>query len=379
MYDNPILNHLRARQEVMIDELKRLIEHESPSRDKTAIASLGHLLAQRLVGLGGEVQIVDDAGGGIHIVGRFSSDEEKPPALILGHYDTVWPIGTIERMPVRQEAGRLYGPGALDMKASLIMLFEVLEAFRELGMKPPRPIIVLFTSDEEMGSPGSRPLIERLARESGLALVLEPPMADGSLKTARKGVGRFIVAVEGKAAHAGVAPEQGTSAILELAHQIVRIHGLNRPDDGTSVNIGVVQGGTVANVVPALAVAHVDVRATTVSAAAEIEQALFRLEPVLSGTRITVDGAFNRPPMERTAQGAALFIRARTIALGLGLELSEGSTGGGSDGNFTSALGVPTLDGLGARGGGAHADDEHIVIESLPERAALLAALILNL
>jgi glutamate carboxypeptidase len=379
MRDDSILNYLRARREVMIDELKRLIEHESPSRDNTAIGSLGHLLAGRLAGLGGEVQIVDDAGGGIHIVGRFSSAAENPPALILGHYDTVWPIGTIERMPVRQEAGRLYGPGALDMKASLVMLLEVLEAFRELGIKPPRPIVVLFTSDEEMGSPGSRPLIERLARESGLALVLEPPLADGGLKTARKGVGRFTVEVEGKAAHAGVAPEQGASAVLELAHQIVRIHGLNMHEEGTSVNVGVVQGGTAANVVPALAVAQVDVRATTSSAAAETEQALFRLQPVLSGTRIRVNGAFNRPPMERTAQGAALFARARNIAVALGLDLSEGSTGGGSDGNFTSALGVPTLDGLGARGGGAHADVEHVVIESLPERAALLAALILNL
>ena len=209
--------------------------------------------------------------------------------------------------------------------------------------------------------------------------MLEPPLADGSLKTARKGVGRYTLEIEGKAAHSGVAAGHGASAILELAHQVIQIHALNDMKSGTTLNVGVVQGGTVANVVAARAVAQVDVRATRLDAASRIERALYSLEPVIAGTRIKVDGHFNRPPMERTPAIVALFERARVIGRGLGIELTEGSTGGGSDGNFTAAIGIPTLDGLGVRGGGAHADDEHIQIDSLPERAALLAALLLGL
>ena len=298
---------------------------------------------------------------------------------MLGHFDTVWPIGTLARMPVREEKGRLFGPGVFDMKASLVMMNQVLEAFQALGLKMPRPLIVLYTSDEEVGSPGSRPLIEALAGQCEYVLVLEPPLADGSLKTARKGVGRFTIEIEGKAAHAGVAPESGASAIVELAHQILRIQALNGASVGTTVNVGVIQGGTTANVVPARAVAEVDVRVSTQADAATIERELRVLKPVTPGTRIKVEGRFSRPPMERTAAIASLFARAREIGLELGQKLTEGSTGGGSDGNFTAALGVPTLDGLGALGDGAHAESEHIVIESMPPRAALLAALLLNL
>ena len=210
-------------------------------------------------------------------------------------------------------------------------------------------MIVLFTSDEEIGSPGSRSLIESLARGCEYVLVLEPPLADGGLKTSRKGVGRFTIEVEGKAAHAGVAPERGRSAILELAHQVIRVQALNDPATGLTVNVGVVHGGTTTNVVPAWALAQVDVRATSLAAAADLERRLHSLEPVTAGTRIKVEGSFNRPPMERTPAVAALFDRAREIGREVGLELTEGSTGGGSDGNFTAALGVPTLDGLGVR------------------------------
>ncbi len=267
---------------------------------------------------------------------------------MLGHFDTVWPIGTLARMPVREEKGRLFGPGVFDMKASLVMMNQVLEAFQALGLKMPRPLIVLYTSDEEVGSPGSRPLIEALAGQCEYVLVLEPPLSDGSLKTARKGVGRFTIEIEGKAAHAGVAPESGASAIVELAHQILRIQSLNGVSVGTTVNVGVIQGGTTANVVPARAVAEVDVRVSTQADAATIERELRVVKPVTPGTRIKVEGHFNRPPMERTAAIASLFARAREIGLELGQDLTEGSTGGGSDGNFTAALGVPTLDGLGA-------------------------------
>ncbi len=360
-------------------ETVALAEHESPSRNTPALRGLAETLSERLRQLGGTVERLEDTSGGGHILARFPGHAELRPALVLGHFDTVWPVGTLTRMPVVQDESQLRGPGVYDMKASLAILHAVLEAFRTVGLQPPRPIVVLYTSDEEIGSPGSRPLIEAIAREAEYALVLEPPLADGSLKTARKGVGRFTIEVEGKAAHAGVAPEQGRSAIVELAHQILRLDALNAPAVGTTVNIGLIRGGTAANVVPARALAEVDVRAATLAAAEAVEQSLRALEPVTPGTRIKVSGSFNRPPMERTAAIAALFDKARAIAAGLGLNLTAGSTGGGSDGNFTAALGVPTLDGLGALGGGAHADDEHVVIASLPDRAVLLAALLLNL
>jgi glutamate carboxypeptidase len=239
--------------------------------------------------------------------------------------------------------------------------------------------VALFTSDEEVGSPTSRALIEAQARASAYALVLESPLAGGRLKTARKGVGRFTVAITGRAAHAGIEPEKGISAVVELAHQILRLSDLADPAAGTTVNVGVVRGGSTPNVVPAEASARVDVRVTTLAEAARIEAAMAALRPVLPGATVTATGSFDRPPMERTPQSAALFERARAIAATLGQELTEGATGGASDGNFTAALGLPTLDGLGALGAGAHAADEHILIDSLPERAALLAALLLAL
>jgi glutamate carboxypeptidase len=363
----------------MIDALKVLVEHESPSRDKPALDSLAALLAHRLRIQGGDVEIVERADAGNHVIGRFGRSAPGRAGLILTHFDTVWPIGTLAKMPFRQDGPNLFGPGVYDMKASLVLVLEVLMALRGLGLGSPRPLVVAMTSDEETGSASSRALIESLARESEYVLVLEPPLTSGGLKTARKGVGRFTVEVQGKAAHAGVAPELGSSAIVELAHQILRIQALNDPAAGTTVNVGVVHGGTTSNVVPAFAAAQVDVRATGMAAAESLERALRSLAPATPGTRITITGEFGRPPMERTAAVARLFERTREIGRGLGLDLAEGSTGGGSDGNFTAALGVPTLDGLGVMGGGAHADGEHIVIDSLPERAALLAALLLNL
>lgn len=379
MSDHLIRRFIEARLETYLDELTALAEHESPSRDKQRLDALAATIAARWTGLGGIVDLVPNPYGGIHVVARFGGSDGGRPSLILGHFDTVWPVGTIGRMPVRREDGRLHGPGVYDMKASLVLVTAVLEAVAAGARRLTRPVVALFTSDEEIGSPSSRALIERLAAESEHVLVLEPPLADGSLKTARKGVGRFTIAVEGKAAHAGVSPEKGANAIVELAHQIVRIQSLNDPAAGTTLNVGLVEGGTTPNVVPARASAEIDVRAATRAGAEEVERALSALATVVPGTRLTVTGGFNRPPMERTEAVAALFERARRIGDGLGLALTEGSTGGGSDGNFTSALGVPTLDGLGVEGGGAHADDEHIMIDSFPIRAALLAELILGL
>ncbi|MDR3619493.1 MAG: M20 family metallopeptidase [Paludisphaera borealis] len=379
MSDLAIRAYVEDHVEAYLAELTALAEHESPSRDKPRLDALAATIAGRWASLGGIVEIVANPQGGDHIIARFGRPTGQRPSLVLGHFDTVWPVGTLGRMPVRREAGRLHGPGIYDMKASLVLFSAVLEALEATERRLTRPVVALFTSDEEIGSPTSRSLIEQIAAESAHVFVLEPPLADGSLKTARKGVGRFTMTVEGKAAHAGVSPEKGASAIVELAHQILGLQTLNDPAAGTTLNVGLIQGGTTPNVVPAHASAEIDVRAVTRAGAEKVERALSALVAVTPGTRLSVTGGFNRPPMERTEAVAALFEQARRVGRGLGLKLTEGSTGGGSDGNFTAALGVPTLDGLGVEGGGAHADDEHIVIDSFSARASLLADLILEL
>ena len=297
---------------------------------------------------------------------------------MVGHFDTVWPVGTLGSMPFRVEGGQAFGPGVYDMKASLVLVEFALRAIRDLGQNPTRPVEVLLTSDEEIGSPTSRGLIEARARLSHSALIIEPPLADGSLKTARKGVGQYRITIEGKAAHAGVEPEKGISAVDELARITLSLHALSDPAAGTSVNVGVVEGGTTSNVVAARASAQVDVRARTREQAQTLDAAIRAIRPHHPEARLTVEGGFNRPPMERTPAGVALFERARAIGRTMSLELGEGATGGGSDGNFTAALGVPTLDGLGARGAGAHAHHEQVDLASFPERAALLATLLLG-
>jgi glutamate carboxypeptidase len=380
MHEQALWDHLRPRRDEMMTALARLVEHESPSGDKGALDALARVLAERLGARGGDVAVLANARGGDHVVARYGgAARSAAPALVLGHFDTVWPQGTLSGRPVRVEDGRGFGPGIFDMKAGLVVFEFAVGAVRALGISLPRPVVALFTSDEEIGSPSSRPLIEDHARRSAYALVLEPPLAGGRLKTARKGVGRFTLAIEGRAAHAGVEPENGVSAVFELARQVLHLHDLADPAAGTTLNIGVVQGGTTPNVVAARATAEVDVRAGTRAEALRIDEAIRALRPITPGARVRVSGGFNRPPMERSAAIAALFRQAQRIGRALGLELDEGATGGGSDGNFTAALGVPTLDGLGAAGAGAHAEDEHIVIASLPERAALLAALLLGL
>jgi glutamate carboxypeptidase len=362
----------------MLALLEELVSFESPSRDEAALDRLGTRIAELLRALGAAVEIVPIGAG--HVLARFPGPPAPRPALVLGHFDTVWPLGTLAKMSFRVENGRAFGPGTYDMKAGLTIFVSCMRRWLDDPSRPaPRPIWALFTSDEEIGSPTSRRLIEEVARECAYALVLEPPLADGSLKTARKGVGRFRVQVEGKAAHAGVAPQEGRNAIVELAHQVLRIHDIQDHEAGTTLNVGVIQGGTTSNAVPAQASADIDARVTTTAEARRVERALHSLSPVIPGIWLEVSGGFNRPPMERSPAIAALFEQARGIARTLGLELTEGSTGGGSDGNFTAALGVPTLDGLGVRGGGAHADDEHILVDSLPERTALLAALLREL
>jgi glutamate carboxypeptidase len=379
MYGRALRDHFESRKEAMLKELAILVEHESPSREKESLDALSQMIAGKLRELGAGVEVIENPGGGNHVRAWFGASSTEKPALALGHFDTVWPLGTLEQIPFRIEGGCAIGPGAFDMKASLVIFFFAIEAIRTLKLSLPRPVVALLTSDEEIGSPTSRQLIEDEARGSAFALVLEPPLPGGRLKTARKGVGQFVVTIEGRAAHAGIEPEKGVSAVHELAHQVLHLHGLSRPAEGTTVNVGVVLGGTTSNVVAAQALARVDVRVTRLDEADRIESAMHGLRPVLPGAVVATSGRFNRPPMERTAQVAALFEQARTIGQSLGLDLEEGSTGGGSDGNFTAALGVPTLDGLGVEGDGAHAENEHILIRSLPERAALLASLLLGL
>jgi glutamate carboxypeptidase len=361
----------------IVELLGELVRRESPSRDKAALDALGTLLAERLIDLGASVENVPNAVGGDHVLGRFPRNSDLRPALVLGHFDTVWPRGTLERLPFRvDEEGRAFGPGVFDMKASLAILLAVIKQLRKSWELLPRPIWVLLTSDEEIGSPTSRGLIEKLASQCAYALVLEPALADGGLKTSRKGVGRFRLEVEGKAAHAGVAPQDGRSAIVGLARQILKLETLQDLAAGTTINVGVIEGGTTPNVVPALASAEIDVRVASQAEESRIVSAFRSLASDMEGIRLTITGSFNRPPMERTPAVSALFEQALEIGRRLNLELTEGSSGGGSDGNFTAAMGVPTLDGLGARGGGAHADDEHVIVASLPERAELLFGLL---
>jgi glutamate carboxypeptidase len=379
MIDSVFLERFRARTGRMVEELGELVRHESPSRDKAALDDLAAQLATRMAHLGGAIEMIANPRGGNHVLARFPASSQARPALVLGHFDTVWPAGTLERLPFRVEDGRIKGPGVLDMKASLVMLFHALEVLDERGLDRPRPVWVLLTSDEEIGSPSSRGSIETVAKEAAYVLVPEPALPDGSLKTARKGLGRYELRVNGRAAHAGVDPENGVSAVLELAHQVIRMHELADPLQGTTLNVGLISGGTTANVVPAQALAQIDTRVASMTEADRLDRQLRALRPVLQGTSLEVSGGMSRPPMERTDGIASLFQQASEIGRALGLTLTEGSTGGGSDGNFTAALGVPTLDGLGARGGGAHADSEHILMDSLPERAALLASLLLAL
>jgi glutamate carboxypeptidase len=298
--------------------------------------------------------------------------------LLLGHFDTVWPVGTLDRMPLRRDGTRLHGPGTFDMKAGIAIALGAVAALRETGTAHP-PIHMLWTTDEEIGSGTSREAIESSAREAAAVLVLEPSLPGGTLKTARKGCGEFEIAVQGIAAHAGIDPGKGASAIHELAAQIAAIERLQDLDRGVSVNVGVIEGGSRPNVVAEHARAIVDVRALTVTDARGLEAAFQRLQPVGRGTRLTIKGGFERPPLERTPAVARLFAIARGVASAFGRDLREGSTGGGSDGNFTAALGVPTLDGLGAVGDGAHAAHEYVEVADLPWRAALVAGLLIRL
>jgi len=335
------------------------------------------LIASRFEGIGGRIRFHRTANFGDHLQVDFESSRRKEPVLLLGHYDTVYPLGTLPQMPCRLEKGRLYGPGVYDMKAGIALMMTAIETFRASHGEFPRPVTVLLVSDEEVGSESSRVITEILAKKSAAVFVCEPSYGPkGAVKTARKGIGEYQLKVTGKAAHAGLDFEKGESAIVELAIQIGKISKLVNLKKGLTLNVGTIQGGTRVNVVPAEASANIDVRIKRMQDAKEIEKKLRAMKPVNRKCKLQISGGLNRPPMERTKQIAGLYQKAASIAKELGWKLEEASVGGGSDGNFTAGLGIPTLDGMGAVGEGAHSTHESIDISTLPRRAALLAGLL---
>ncbi len=360
--------------------IKSLVETESPSHDKSAVDRVGAIVAEEARALGAQTEIIPNLETGNHIIARFhpssSSLHPSKPILLLCHMDTVFPLGTLSKMPYREEDGKIFGPGTLDMKAGIVISLAAIEEARKNGMT--RPVTLLCTSDEEIGSETSRPLIESIARESELVLVLESALLDGSLKTWRKGVGEFRVKTKGRTAHAGGDHEKGRNAIEEMAHQVIAIQKLTDYSKQTTLNVGVIQGGTVSNVVPEEAVIQVDVRVMQPGEWERLESEMKKLRPFLDGTSIEITGGLNRPPLPFDDRMQATFEKAKFIAAQIGIELKAGGTGGASDANFVAPLGIPVLDGLGAIGEGYHSEREYIFEKSLAERVKLVSALLQN-
>ena len=367
-----------ARVDATLALLRTLVELESPSSEKDAVDRLIDWLQAEIERRGGEVGRLPQDSWGDLLVARFGGAGDGP-LQVMTHIDTVWPLGTIERLPWREDGDRIYGPGIYDMKASAAMMLSALDILAELGLSH-RPIVWTINTEEEVGSPVSRPVLERVARESACVLCLEPPVPpSGSLKTERKGVGMFTMSIEGRASHAGADHQAGISAIEELARQVQRLHALTDYDRGTTVNVGIVSGGTKRNVVAASARAEIDLRVTSLAEAERVVPLILDSTSLVDGTTVRINGEINRPPMERTPAIVAAFERAREIGRAVGQELTEASTGGGSDGNFTAAIGATTLDGLGCPGDGGHADTEHILRSAVGPRTALITALLAGL
>jgi glutamate carboxypeptidase len=373
-----IKNFLQPVLPQMIDTLRRFVLAESPSLEKTHADRCCGIIAAEWQKHGFEVHRVSQKNRGDHlrIVSPSNSSGPKGQLLVLGHYDTVYASGTLKKMPFRLTAGKAYGPGTFDMKAGIVQALFAHHGLDKLHLAPNKRIVFLWTSDEEIGSDSSRKLIETEARRSDAVFVLEPSFGPrGMLKTARKGVGEAEIIVHGRASHAGLAPEEGINAVHELCHQVSLVSTWNDPRRGTTVNADILQGGTRTNVIAERARAVLDLRATSIAEMTRIERQLHALKPQLHGARLEIHGGFSRAPLERK-MSAALFKRAKSLAAQMNLSLEECVVGGGSDGNLTAALGIPTLDGLGAVGNGAHSTHEHILASAMPIRAALLAALL---
>ncbi len=372
-----ILSYLRNSQAEMVSLLGEFTNLDSPSTSKPHLDKFSQRLAAVWRDAGGTVTVLEQPERGNHLRVEWGSGETQ--ILAVGHFDTVWDAGETALRPFRVEGEKAYGPGVYDMKAGIVETIFAVKALAALGLKPSSRLVVLHNSDEEVGSPTSRPIVEQEAKKSKAVMVMEPSVHGGALKTWRKGVGMFEVRIAGRAAHAGADYEQGASAIQEAAHQVLRLHGLTDLVEGTTVNVGVLNAGTRSNVVAEEAVLKVDMRVKTKAAANRVVPQILGLTPVDARTSIAVTGGLNRPPMERNQKNLSLFAIAKTIGMNMGIELQESGTGGGSDGNFTSALGIPTIDGLGAVGDGGHARSEFVFVDSLPERAAVVAGLMMSL
>lgn len=379
-HPHSLIQFLTPQLKNMLRTLETLVCSESPSTEKLAADRCARVIAEEWLKRAVQLQLLEQKHRGAHLRISYRQSKIKPRGqlLVLGHYDTVYASGTLPKMPFRLKAGKAFGPGAFDMKAGIVQALFALDAIHHCGATLTKKIVFLWTSDEEIGSESSRKLLETEARRSDAVFVLEPSLGPkGLLKTARKGVGEAEIVVYGRASHAGLAPEKGVNAIHELALQIARINEWNDLPRGISLNAGLVNGGTRPNVIPDRAKAIFDLRALRLTDMNKIDQKIRGLRPILAGARLEIGGGFNRPPLERK-YSAELFARAKSLSKKMGLRISEATAGGGSDGNLTAALGIPTLDGLGAVGDGAHSPGEHIIIRTMPERAALLAALLIN-
>jgi len=375
-------SYLKRRQGAMVELLGKVVSIESPSTEPPAVERVARFVAGEWRKRGAQVKLIPTKGRGPILRAEVFLGKGKPKGQLLGlgHLDTVYSVGTLSRTPFMVRGGRAFGPGTVDMKGGVVQALFAVEALRALKLRPAAKLVFLFTSDEEVGSAAGRPILEAEARKSRAVLVMEPSTGlHGALKTARKGVGEFEIIVEGRAAHAGVEPEKGVNAIHELSAQILRVAKLARPERGLTLNVDVVEGGTRTNVIAERARAQVDVRIARMTDGKWIERQMRRLKPVDKRAKLIVRGGINRPPLERTPPVVQLYRRAESLARELGVSLEQSATGGGSDGNFTAGLGVPTLDGLGGVGGGMHSPGEFVVVRRMPERAALLAGLLLTL
>jgi len=371
-----IVNYFKERQLALLEEIRRLVEIESPTLDAVRTTSLAEYLAPAFADVGATVELPKSKNGACLLAQFGETASDVKPIMLLGHLDTVWPVGTLQRMPFRIEDTHAHGPGIFDMKSNIVLILEALRAIRALQLQTRSPVKVLLTCDEESGSLSSRELLEAEASACESVLVFEPSLPGGGAKTRRKGMAHYNLSVHGIEAHAGLEPEKGASAILEMAQQIQTLHGLNDYANGITVNVGVIKGGSGRNVVAGEAYGEIDVRFWTMEQGEAVMYRIENLSPSLPGVQLEITGGLDRPPLERTNEVAMLYEHAHRLASELGFELGEGAAGGGSDGNFTAALNIPTLDGLGVAGAGAHAIHEHILIDDLPQRAALLVRLL---
>ncbi len=374
-----LLSFFNANLDEPLALLKRLVEIESHSMDKAGIDRLAYFLAREFESCGAAAEIIPQAERGNALKVTWRGTGTGRPILVIGHLDTVWPPGTITERPFVLRDGKAYGPGIFDMKSGILLCLLVCRAFRERKLCPDRDVIFFFTPDEEIGSAAGLPHFMPIAKASRAVLCLEPPLPGGKVKTFRKGVGNFHLHVAGIAAHAGGEPENGASAILELSRQVIKLHRLTNSERGLTVSVGTIRGGSAVNVIPSRADAEIDFRFSTLADGRRLEGRIRRLRPHDARCGFELEGGINRPPLERTAAVAGLYQRAKALAATIEMKLGEGKTGGGSDGSFTAALGIPTLDGLGVEGAGAHAVHEHVLVSDIPRRAALLGLLVQEL